>query len=85
MPGLFLFLGGAENAPFLRLNCAAGALLILLGKSYPIGMEQLLKQLAEIGIDPATIEALRAANDEEAQQSARLLIALYDDRREFVD
>lgn len=42
-------------------------------------------RLAEIGIDPATIEALRAANDEEAQKSARLIIALYDDRREYVD
>ena len=85
MPGLFLFLGMTKNALFLHLNCAAGALLIRPGKSYPIGMEKLLKQLAEIGIDPATIEALRAANNEEAQQSARLLIALYDDRREFVD
>lgn len=47
-------------------------------------MEKLFERLAEIGVADETIEAIRAANDEAARESALLLIALYDDRREYV-
>jgi len=43
---------------------------------------EIYKRLEEIGIDDEAIEAIRENNDEE---NALLLIALWDDRHEFVD
>ena len=44
-------------------------------------MEILLEKLARIGVDSDSIAAIRAENDKEA---ALLLIALFDDRHEYV-
>ena len=52
---------------------------------YHFGMETLLKTLAEIGFGPDTIDAIRDADEPQARESALLLIALFDDRHEYLD
>ena len=48
-------------------------------------MEELIKTLETIGISPETIEAIREAGDcAEARDYAKMLIAVYDDRHEYV-
>jgi hypothetical protein len=48
-------------------------------------MEQMIDRLRKIGICKETIEAIQNADDEnEAKECALLLIAMYDDRHEFV-
>ena len=49
---------------------------------YIRGMENLLNRLEKIGVEPETIEAIRMNDDREA---ALLLIAMFDDRHEYVD
>ena len=48
-------------------------------------MEQILKTLEQIGINDQTIAAIKEAGDaEEARAYALMLIAMYDDRHEYV-
>lgn len=48
-------------------------------------MEQMIDRLRKIVICQETIEAIQNADDEnEAKECALLLIAMYDDRHEFV-
>ncbi len=49
-------------------------------------MEQLLKTLETIGISEQIIATIQAAGDTiEARAYARMLIAMYDDRHEYLD
>ena len=48
-------------------------------------MEQMIDRLREIGIDADTLDALQAADDGNAHDTALLLIAMFDDRHEYVD
>lgn len=55
-------------------------------KWHNCGMEQMIQALREIGISPETIEAIERAEDQgQAREHALLLIALFDDRHEYVD
>lgn len=45
------------------------------------GMEQIYERLEQIGIDVETIDAIRADDNEE---NALILIALFDDRHEYM-
>lgn len=48
-------------------------------------MEQMIDRLRKIGICQETIEAIQNADDEnEAKECALLLIAMFDDRHEYV-
>ena len=48
-------------------------------------MEEILKTLENIGINDQTIATIRAAGDtEEARAYALMLIAMYDDRHEYI-
>ena len=48
-------------------------------------MEQMIKTLQDIGICRESIEAIQQAdNDEQAKECALLLIAMYDDRHEYI-
>lgn len=47
-------------------------------------MEQIIETLEKIGICAETIDAIRTADNEQARETARLLIAMYDDRHEYV-
>jgi SOS response regulatory protein OraA/RecX len=48
-------------------------------------MKQILQTLREIGISAETIAAIESADDEkQARECALLLIAMYDDRHEFL-
>ena len=48
-------------------------------------MEEILKTLENIGINDQTIATSRAAGDtEEARAYALMLIAMYDDRHEYI-
>lgn len=89
-PGLFLFLALPENATFLRLNRVAGALLYSARTMYPIGMEQLLEQLKDLGFTESECEAVKAAfaQDEDISTLEEYVLLMrlhYDDRHEFVD
>lgn len=46
------------------------------------GVEQIYERLEQIGIDTETIAAIRADDNKE---NALLLIALFDDRHEYLD
>lgn len=49
-------------------------------------MEQMIQTLQEIGICRESIDAIKDAEDEtKARESALLLIAMYDDRHEYLD
>jgi hypothetical protein len=49
-------------------------------------MEQMINRLREIGICPESIAAIERADDEkQAKECALLLIAMYDDRHEYLD
>ena len=48
-------------------------------------METLLERLKEIGISAETLNVIRAADDDRAHECALLLIAMYDDRHEYLD
>lgn len=49
-------------------------------------MEQLLRILETIGISEQTIATIRRAGDcKESRAYARMLIAMYDDRHEYLD
>lgn len=48
-------------------------------------MEQMINRLREIGIDADTLDALQAADDDSAHETALLLIAMFDDRHEYLD
>lgn len=50
-------------------------------KAYNSGMETLLKTLEQIGVDPATIDAIREAGDVERA----LILLMDDDRHEYLD
>lgn len=81
--GFFIF-GVYETctlyARYLPLGFIAGGLIFL----YHLSMETLLKTLAEIGIDHATIDAIRSADEAQARENA-LLLLMDDDRHEYVD
>lgn len=48
-------------------------------------MEQMIQTLREIGICAETIAAIESADDEkQARECALLLIAMYDDRHEYL-
>ena len=48
-------------------------------------MKQILQALREIGINAETIAAIESADDEkQARECALLLIAMYDDRHEYL-
>lgn len=48
-------------------------------------MKQILQTLREIGISAETIAAIESADDEkQARECALLLIAMYDDRHEYL-
>ena len=48
-------------------------------------MEQMIKTLHEIGICRESIDEIQhAGNEEQAKECALLLIAMYDDRHEYV-
>ena len=55
----------------------AGGLLFL----YDFGMEKLLETLEQIGVEPATIDAIRDAEDVESA----LILLMNDYRHEYVD
>lgn len=46
------------------------------------GVEQIYERLEQIGIDAETIDAIRADDNKE---NALILIALFDDRHEYLD
>lgn len=69
------------NAPKLRRNIPAAALSIMSEKWDNSGMETLLKTLEQIGVEPATIDAIRDAEDMESA----LILLMNDDRHEYVD
>jgi hypothetical protein len=49
-------------------------------------MKQILQTLREIGINAETIAAIeRADNEKQARECALLLIAMFDDRHEYLD
>ena len=87
--GSFFVFGGRDaasffvpgNAPKLRRNIPAAALSIMPGKWDNSGMETLLKTLEQIGVEPATIDAIRDADDMENA----LILLMNDDRHEYVD
>lgn len=58
-----------------------GGLSDRLEKAYNAGMETLLKNLEQIGVDPATIDAIRATGDVERA----LILLMDDDRHEYLD
>lgn len=58
-----------------------GVLSVLGQKWENYGME-IFERLEQIGIDADTIDAIRADDDKE---NALLLIALFDDRHEYLD
>ena len=70
-----------ENAPKLRRNIPAAALSIMSEKWDNSGMETLLKTLEQIGVEPATIDAIRASGDVERA----LILLMDDDRHEYLD
>ena len=49
--------------------------------AYNAGMETLLKTLEQIGVEPATIYAIRATGDVERA----LILLMDDDRHEYLD
>lgn len=51
---------------------------------YDLGMEKLLETLEKIGIEPETIAKIKQADEQQARESALLLIAMFDDRRDYV-
>lgn len=71
----------AECCPNVARNLPsrfiAGGLLFL----YDFGMEKLLETLEQIGVEPATIDAIRDAEDVENA----LILLMNDDRHEYVD
>lgn len=62
-------------------KCPVGVLLVFWQKWDNYGMEQIYERLEQIGIDAETIDAIRADDNKE---NALLLIALFDDRHEYV-
>ena len=58
-----------------------GVLLVLGQKWENYGMEQIYERLEQIGVDVDAIEAIRTDDDKE---NALLLIALFDDRHEYM-
>jgi len=73
---LFLFLGSK-----LSLNCPFGVLSDQALKWDNYVME-IYERLEQIGVEPEAVEAIRADDDKE---NALLLIALWDDRHEYLD
>lgn len=66
----------------LPLGFLSGGLFFL----YHLSVEQLLKTLETIGISEQTIATIRRAGDcKESRAYARMLIAMYDDRHEYLD
>ena len=59
-----------------------GVLSVLEQKWENYGMEQIYERLEQIGIDAETIDAIRADDNKE---NALILIALFDDRHEYLD
>ena len=78
MPPLFLWTK-------LRRNCDGSELSICAHKQDNWSMEQMIKTLHEIGICRESIDEIQhAGNEEQAKECALLLIAMYDDRHEYV-
>lgn len=59
-----------------------GVLSVLGQKWENGGMEQIYERLEQIGVDAETIDAIRADDNKE---NALILIALFDDRHEYLD
>jgi hypothetical protein len=49
-----------------------------------IGMEQMIDRLREIGVSQESIDALRGEDENDVREYALLLIAMFDDRHEYV-
>lgn len=71
----------AESVPIMSRKWPVGVLSDLGQKWENEGMEQIYERLEQIGIDAETIDAIRADDNKE---SALILIALFDDRHEYV-
>lgn len=52
---------------------------------YTFGMEKLINTLEKLGTCPETIEEIKSADDDKAKEMALLIIAMFDDRHEYVD
>lgn len=71
----------AESVPDVSRKWPVGVLSDLGQKWENYGME-IFERLQQIGIDADTIDAIRADDNKE---NALLLIALFDDRHEYLD
>jgi len=71
----------AESVPDMSRKWPVGVLSVLGQKWENYGME-IFERLQQIGIDADTIDAIRADDNKE---NALLLIALFDDRHEYLD
>ena len=59
--------------------------LSVLGQKWENGgMEQMIDRLREIGVSQESIDALRGEDENDVREYALLLIAMFDDRHEYV-
>ena len=50
-----------------------------------ISMEQMMQTLREIGVSPESINAMQGADENDAKEYTLLMVAMFDDRHEYLD
>ena len=49
-----------------------------------IGMEQMMQTLREIGVSPESIDAMRGEDENDVKEYTLLMVAMFDDRHEYI-
>ena len=48
-------------------------------------MEQMMQTLREIGVSPESIDAMQCADENDVKEYTLLMVAMFDDRHEYLD
>ena len=48
-------------------------------------MEQMIQTLREIGVSPDSIDAMQGADENDVKEYTLLMVAMFDDRHEYLD
>lgn len=76
---------GFKNCTKFARYLPDGFIVIGLFFIYTFGMEKMINSLEKLGTCPEIIEEIKSAETDAAKEMALLIIAMFDDRHEYVD
>ena len=73
------------NVPQMSRNWPARVLSVLRRTWDNLSMEQMIQTLREIGVSPDSIDAMQGADENDVKEYTLLMVAMFDDRHEYLD